>query len=127
MDRFLKCPWCGDEIARGADEASQFDCPACGGRIDVGKAETTAPAPIARPWTSKLNDGTVVTHVGSCAGTTEAVNHVRAVLASGGIWVRTEGSKAYTIFVREADAQYAKELLRGDPQREYFHVTVYPD
>ncbi len=78
-------------------------------------------------WESKLNDGTVVAHIGSCSGTDDAVNHVTAVLAAADIWVGTEGSKCYTIFVRDADADKAKEVLRGDPQKERFHVYIYDD
>jgi hypothetical protein len=68
-----------------------------------------------------------VTHIGSCSGTDEAVEHVSAVLTAKGIWVGMEGSKAYTIVVRDADAEKARELLRTDPQKGRFHVTVYPD
>ena len=78
-------------------------------------------------WKSKLNDGSVVVHIGSCSGTTEDVDHVTALLAAHGVWAGMEGSKAYTIMVRESEAQRAKEMLRNDPRRELFRIRVYPD
>ena len=126
MDRFLKCPWCGDEIAWGTARVNKFDCPACGKMIDIGRADVTKPVSGTVLWKSTLKDGTVMIHVGSCSGTTAAVTHVETLLAAHGIWVGMEGSKVYTILVREADAGRARTLLSTDPQKERFHITIYP-
>lgn len=128
MDEFLKCPWCGDEIAvDAARQAKQVDCPACGKIIDIRHTEKTGPAIPSCSRKSKLRDGTVVTRIGSCSGTKEAAGHVEALFAAHGMWAGTEGSKAYAIFVREADARQAKELLGSDPHKERFHITIYFD
>ena len=126
MVRFVKCPSCGEEIAWGTDQVNKFDCPACDKIIDIGTAGATGPLPPSVLRKSTLNDGTVVLHIGSCPGTTAAVTHVETLLTAHGIWVGMEGSKAYSIFVREADAGRARTLLSNDPQKDLFHISVYP-
>jgi hypothetical protein len=83
---------------------------------------------------SELGDGRILVRVGLIAarGQTrdeaihrEACSHVEALLAGAGIQAFIHGSRAYAIDVLEADASPAAGLLRADPQRELYSITVY--
>jgi len=70
-------------------------------------------------------DGSVLVHIGMCAGGSDASSHVEAVLAAAGIQPVVHGSRAYAIEVLEPDVLRATELLRTDPRREHYGITVF--
>lgn len=56
---------------------------------------------------------------------TKACDHVEALLAAAGIQAFIHGSRGYAIDVLETDAARAAELLRADPKKERYRITVY--
>jgi len=86
------------------------------------------------PRKSELGDGRILIRVGFVAATArtreeaihrDACSHVEALLATGGIQAFLHGSRGYAIDVLETDAARAAELLRADPQKELYSITVY--
>ena len=78
------------------------------------------------PRKTELTDGRVVVEIGTCAGRQAACDHVETFLAKAGIQtVVLGGSRVYAFGVLESDAHRAAELLRGDPQRHRYGITVY--
>jgi hypothetical protein len=74
---------------------------------------------------SRMANGQTAVHIGMCAGTSAAADHVIALLAAQDIDPVIEGSGAYDIAVPKRDAKKAWEILSSDPLAAHFEVSVY--
>ena len=80
---------------------------------------------LPNPYRIQDLEGRIWVGIGICAGTSEAVHHVRAVLASAGIKPSIEGSVIYGICVLEPDVKKALGLLRDDEDASIYKIELH--
>ena len=84
------------------------------------------PTPLHK---SESPDGRVLVRVGMCPPhcprRPDVSRHVEALLAKEGIQAIIHGSRAYAIEILESNALRAIELLRADPQKKDYGITVF--